>query len=350
MQGTMLGVPVEGMRILVVDDDVGVLSLLRAQLESQGFTDVVTVGSPVAALKAAAEQRPELVLLDLHMPEMSGFDVIAALAEIFDPPPPVIMLTGDAAPETRYRALSSGARDFLLKPLDALEIRLRVTNLLRSTWLERALAKERDALESRIRDRTFELEQARAEVVERLAIAAEFRDDDTQQHARRIGQMASQIAAAARASARLAREILRAAPLHDVGKIAIPDSVLLKPGPLTPAERSMIEMHCRTGAEILGGSESRLLQMAAQIALTHHERWDGSGYPERLSGDRIPLVGRIVAIADVYDALVHERPYKRAWSREDALDAIRDGAGSAFDPRLVETFLSLDVSVIAQPG
>jgi putative two-component system response regulator len=188
---------------------------------------------------------------------------------------------------------------------------------------------------------TPELDLARTETLERLARAAEFRDDDTQQHAERIGLLAAMVGAELGLSAGRVDDLRRAAPLHDVGKLAVPDAILLKPGRLDAAEFAIMRRHTTAGARILAGSSSPVLRLAEQIAMTHHERWDGGGYPRGLSGDSIPLAGRIVAVVDVFDALTHERPYKDAWPVERAIAEIATGAGTQFDPRVVEAFLAL---------
>jgi hypothetical protein len=204
---------------------------------------------------------------------------------------------------------------------------------------EQRLADNARALESMIVERTAELDAARAEMLRRLAIAAEYRDDETFQHTERVGELAARIGAELGFSTAQVRVLRAAAPLHDIGKLAIPDNILLKPGKLSPEEFEIIKTHTIRGAHLLSGSSSAVLQRASAIALTHHERWDGTGYPQCLAGERIPLAGRIVAVADVFDALTHERPYKSAWTRERAIAEIRSGSGTQFDPAVVEAFL-----------
>jgi putative two-component system response regulator len=252
----------------------------------------------------------------------------------------VIVLTGDTTRETRRRALAAGARDFITKPFDSEEVCLRVANHLAMRHIELKLKSHGDELERRVQERTGELEQARLEVVDRLAMAAEFRDDDTHQHAQRIGNTAALLAAALDPpNVELMR---RAAPLHDIGKIAIPDAILLKPGRLTDAEFVAIKSHTVIGGKILSGGKSQLLRKAEEIALAHHERWDGRGYPAGLAAEQIPPSGRLVAVADVFDALTHERPYKQAWSVERAVEEISQRAGYDFDPAVVAVFQTLD--------
>jgi len=207
---------------------------------------------------------------------------------------------------------------------------------------EMALQNQSDLLERTVRERTGELEESRLETLQRLAITAEYRDDATYQHTERVGRTSALIARRLGLSEEMVTLIRRAAPLHDIGKVGIPDNVLLKPGGLTPAEWKLMKRHTEMGARILGKGSFPVLQMAQEISLNHHERWDGGGYPNGRVGDAIPLVGRIVAVADVFDALTHERPYKAAWSIEEAIEEIENGRGTQFDPRVVDAFMSLD--------
>jgi putative two-component system response regulator len=254
------------------------------------------------------------------------------LAEAPDAAAPILVLTADITTAAKHRALKEGARDFLTKPLDEIEVLLRIKNLLENRF-------HHILLEKRVQERTQDLEKSQMEVLQRLALAAEYRDDDTRLHTRRVGQIARHIALALGWSAEQADLIFRASPLHDVGKIGIADAILLKPGKLTEEESTVMKQHTLIGGKILSESDSSWLQLAEEIALTHHERWDGTGYPAGLAGEDIPLVGRIVAVADVFDALTHERPYKHAWSTEEALAEIKKQSGRQFDPHVVEAFL-----------
>ncbi len=237
------------------------------------------------------------------------------------------------------RCLKQGASDFVAKPFDEIEIELRVANLLRSWTLFVDVRGKNDELEARVRRRTASLEAAHHEILERLARAAEFRDDDTGQHTQRVGDLAADLAMRLGLSHRDVELIRRAAPLHDVGKIAIPDAVLLKPGKLTPEEFSVIKTHSAAGAKLLGGSDIPLLVCAQEIAHYHHESWDGTGYPAGLKAEAIPLAARVTCVADVFDALTHERPYKSAWPLEKAYVEIESLSGSKFDPAIVRAFL-----------
>ena len=330
--------------ILAVDDEESNLLLLRQILERDGYINVETTTEPLRVAEMFAKCRPRLVLLDLHMPQIDGFELMERLATMTGERRSIayLVLTADATEETKRRALSMGARDFLTKPLDRTELLLRVRNLLRVEDLQDRLFERNANLEDEVAERTRDLEQARLEILERLALAGEFRDDDTQEHARRIGRTCALVAMELGLPNREIELIQRAAPLHDIGKVGLPDAILLKPGRLTDGEFETMKTHTTIGAEILSGSSSPVLAMAEQIALTHHERWDGHGYPHGLSGEYIPLPGRIVSVADVFDALTHERPYKRAWPLHEALAEISQQAGRQFDPDVLQAFSRLD--------
>jgi putative two-component system response regulator len=276
------------------------------------------------------------------MPYLDGFEVMNQLRArvplgIFLP---ILVLTADITPETKRKALDEGATDFLTKPFDQTEVVLRIRNLLRTRVLHLQLQDQNHLLEQKVRERTIELEETQIEILERLALAAEYRDDDTGEHTKRVGQMSAQIAQALGLSNAEVELIRRAAPLHDVGKIAIPDSILLKPGKLTPEEFELMKTHTTVGAKMLSGGRFPLLQRAEEIALTHHERWDGTGYAG-LKGESIPIAGRIVAVADVFDALTSARPYKEAWPRAKAIEEVQRQSGRQFDQSVVEAFLKV---------
>lgn len=331
-----------GSRILVVDDTESNLVLLEAILEDLGYSEVVTLDDPYRAVATCSAYDPDLLLLDLHMPGMSGLDVIAAVRERrSETYLPILMLTADISSEAKVRALSTGANDFLTKPFDRTEVELRIRNLLQIRHLHLSLQNQNAQLEQKVAKRTEQLNAIKIELLERLAMAAEFRDDQTGQHTQRVGRTCALIASALSLPPEEIELIRRAAPLHDVGKIGIPDAVLLKAGPLSPAERQLMKRHTAIGAKLLSDSNSETLRLAEQIAATHHERWDGTGYGNKLSGDAIPLPGRILSVADVFDALTHERPYKTAWPVEDAVEEIRQQRGRQFDPSVVDAFLDI---------
>ena len=338
------GATLKHLPILAVDDEESNLLLLRQILERDGYTNVDTTTEPSRVPGMFAKSRPRLVLLDLHMPEMDGFELMERLDTMSGERRSIafLVLTADATEATKRRALSMGARDFLTKPLDRIELLLRVRNLLHVEDLQDRLFEQNANLEDEVAERTRDLEQARLEILERLALACEYRDDDTQEHAWRIGRTCALLAIGLGLPDREVELIRRAAPLHDVGKVGIPDAILLKPGKLSGEEFETIKTHTTIGAEILSGSRNPLLVMAEQIALTHHERWDGQGYPRRLRSEQIPLSGRIVAVADVFDALTHDRPYKEAWAVREAVAEIFHQAGRQFDADVVAAFSRLE--------
>jgi putative two-component system response regulator len=329
-------------RILLIDDESSNLRVLTRILARAGFRQVTAEASPVRGLTLFEELAPDLVLLDLHMSEMSGFDVLEQLRSRIPPQSylPILVLTGDDTTVAKQRALTLGAKDFITKPFDTTEVVLRIRNLLETRSLHLLLADQNRLLEARVLDRTRELNEAQIEMLQRLAAAAEVRDDDTGQHTQRVGEVSGWLARAHGLSEARANLIRRAAPLHDVGKIGVPDEILRKPGRLTEAEYDLMKTHTLVGARILTNGHSELLHVAERIARSHHERWDGSGYPDGLAGEAIPLEARLVAVADFSDALSHDRPYRPALPLGKVLGMIRESSGHHFDPRLVEVFLS----------
>jgi putative two-component system response regulator len=338
-------------RILVVDDQDANALLLQAVLSRAGYTGVELLSDPLTVAQRCSEQPPDLLLLDWHMPGRSGPEILEDIAFLTEEPNwmPVLVLTADIAPDTKRRALSLGARDFLTKPIDVPEVLLRVRNLLQTRYLRLELQRNNDLLHERVSQRTLELEDAKLEMLDRLALAAEYRDDATGQHADRIGHTTELLALELGLEKAGATLIGQAARLHDIGKIGISDALLLKPGKYTEDEMREMELHAEIGSRILSGSTHELLRMAEQIALTHHERWDGRGYPSGLAGAAIPLSGRIVTVADVFDALTHRRPYKEAWPVEAAVGEILGAAGTKFDPQVIDAFARLDHPALVQP-
>lgn len=326
--------------ILIIDDQPSNVKLLEKLLRVGGYTNVVGVTSPQEGVDLYRVQGFDLVLLDIRMPGMSGFEVMARLKEIEGGSYiPVLVLTAQTDPETRFRALEVGAKDFLTKPFDRIEVLSRIRNLLEVRLLHNDVRDQNRLLEEKVRERTKELLDTRLEVIRRLARASEFRDNETGLHIIRMSKYAELIARHAGLSSERCDMILNASPMHDVGKLGIPDHILKKPSKLEPDEWEVMKSHTLIGGALLAGSDMALLQIAQQIALTHHEKWDGSGYPAGLRGEDIPLEGRITAIADVFDALTSVRPYKQAWTTEAAVEEIRSQAGRHFDAELVGVFL-----------
>ncbi len=325
--------------IHIVDDEPANLKLLDKMLGAQGYRNLVLIQDPREVLAHYNERRPDLILLDINMPHMDGFAVLKALRELNDPlMPPVLVLTAQHGRDFLLRALNSGARDFVGKPFDRLELLARVRNLLDAHMAHRLVHEQKNVLDELVRQRTDELRQTRLSVVRRLGRAAEYRDNETGNHILRMSQISELLARKLGWNEADCELMLNASPMHDIGKIGIPDEILLKPGKLDPAQWEIMKNHAAIGAELLEGDDSDLLTMARTIALTHHEKWDGNGYPSGLAGEEIPQAGRIVAVADVFDALTSSRPYKKPWPVDEAVNYIRDNAGSHFDPAVVAQF------------
>lgn len=334
--------PYEDAKVLMVDDEQYNLDLLEAILRKDGYRRLICSTDSRQVLPLFLDQQPDILLLDLRMPNFDGMSVLHQIVPRIPEGTyfPILVITSELTPEVKHQALTEGAHDFLTKPYDRSEILLRVRNLLTTRFLTQRLEHENERLEAMVRERTSELDLAQLEILQRLEKAAEYRDDETGQHTKRIGRLAafiSEVMGWIPAQVELMR---RAAPLHDLGKIGVPDHILLKEGQLTPEEFEVIKDHVTIGAKTLSGSQSPLLQLAETIALTHHERWDGNGYL-RLKKEEIPLPGRIVTVADVFDALTHKRPYKEAWPIERARAEILAKAGRYFDPQVVEAFFKV---------
>jgi putative two-component system response regulator len=327
-------------RILVVDDQEANVMLLERLLAASGYTNVMSTMDPRQVLLIFGKFQPDLILLDLNMPHLDGFSVMQQISPRVPEGDylPILVLTADATAETKQKALTMGAKDFLTKPLDATEVVLRIRNLLQTRYLQKQVQNQMELLEEQVQDKTRELEAARVEILHRLAKAAEYRDDPTGEHPKRVGELAGILARAAGMPKAQVELIRLAAPLHDVGKIGVPDAILRKPARLTSDEFEQVKQHTSLGARLLSGSQLPLLQLAEEIALYHHERWDGTGYAS-LGEQAIPMAARIVAIADTFDVMTHDRPYRAAVSKEDALAEVSRQSGKQFDPRLVEVFL-----------
>lgn len=318
--------------LLVVDDDAIIRELLVSMLS--GAYRVLVARDGEQALQAARRGGIDLILLDLVMPVLGGFEVCRALKD--DPGTaaiPVVFLTAERDSKGEALGFRFGAADYITKPFTAETVRARIRNQL-------ALSNQQRQLEVMVQKRTRKLEQAGVEMLRQLGRAAGLRDGHTGEHVAMVGAYAYHIARQAGLSERQAELIRTAAPLHDLGKIGVPEYILLKPGPLDPDEWSVVHTHCEVGYRIIGEHESELLRTAALCAYCHHERWDGAGYPRGLSGESIPLAARILAVADVFDALTSERPYKKAWTVEAAVAEMVGCAGAQFDPFVVDAFLS----------
>jgi putative two-component system response regulator len=329
------------MRIAIIDDNLVNLKLMESLVKRASDFSPHLFQDSGQGLAWCLENSPDLLIVDYMMPPPDGLEFIRRFRAVpTNADIPVLMITADHEKETRYAALEAGANDFLTKPIDNAEFRARLRNMLSLRRNQRALEDRAAWLAEKVAEATSEILDREREMITRLSRAAEFRDPETGAHIMRMAHYSRLIAAQLGLHKEDQDLILGASPMHDVGKIAIPDHILLKPGRLDDEEMVVMKTHAEKGYEILRGSKSRLLDLAALIAWTHHEKFDGSGYPRGLKGEDIPLPGRIVAVADVFDALTSERPYKKAWEIETAIQWLQDQAGQHFDPACVEAFLS----------
>lgn len=352
-----------GGKIMIVDDEELNILVFREYLHAAGYQNIIHTDNPLTALDLALQHRPDVLLLDVMMPGMSGLEVLASLAA--DPAfqhLPVLILTASTDNEIKQAALALGATDFLPKPIDPNDLVPRVRNALVTKFYKDRLARHAEELEEQVRLRTAQLESSRRDVVYCLARAAEFRDNCTGQHVIRVGRYVGVIARAIQYPHADIELLELAAQLHDVGKIGIPDHILKKPDRLDPQEFAEMQKHCQMGLRIIQPSDqegqsdlrldgsmnetyhhdynSPLLRLAALIAASHHERWDGAGYPQGLRGEAIPIESRMTAVADVFDALSSPRQYKRAFSLQECIRLLKEGSGTQFDPAVMNAFLS----------
>lgn len=341
-------------KILVVDDEERNLRLMEAMLIPLGY-EVLKALDGEEALNKVQEHSPDVILLDIMMPRMDGFEVARRLKEKEETRIiPIVMVTALREVEDRVKALALGADDFLSKPVEKTELRARVQSLVKVKAYHDSQRNYQKDLEAEVAQKTEQirknlekLKEASLNTIMRLARAAEYKDEDTGAHILRMSSYASAIARYLNTGDNPAQWLLYAAPMHDIGKIGIPDRILLKPGKLSPEEWEIMKKHTIIGGHILEGARTGYEKLAQIIALTHHEKWDGSGYPKGLKGKEIPLVGRITAIADVFDALTSKRPYKEAFSVDKSFAIIREGLGSHFDPQVVEAFFSVESEILA---
>jgi putative two-component system response regulator len=349
--------------IMLIDDEPINIKVARRYLQEAGYKDFIAVTDSTIAMDEILAHKPDVIVLDVMMPRMNGIELLTSIrtspqtAHI-----PVLILTANCERETRLRALDAGATDFLEKPVDPAELLPRVRNSLTIKAHHDHLERQAEELEAAVQKRTAELAASRLEVVQCLARAAEFRDDNTGRHVLRVGRYAGVIGRSLGLAEEFVNLLELAAQLHDVGKIGIPDSVLLKAGSLTPEEFDIVQRHCgfgkrvfesateqesfalrqhsKLGAQMLNCTSSPLIQIAARTALTHHERWDGTGYPLGLAGEDIPIEGRITAVADVFDALSSRRPYKPAFPLAKCFQILEEGRAKHFDPAVLDAFMS----------
>lgn len=363
-------------RILVIDDETLIIRVVSRFLQSHGFQNIDSISDPRKALTKVDEFKPDLILLDIMMPYIGGLDVLRAItAREKGNHLPVIILSAASDVDTKREALALGATEFLAKPVDPNDLILRVRNALVVKAHNNQLANHARVLEAQVYQRTAQLRKSREQIVHALAKAAEFRDNETGMHVIRVGKIAALLAQELGFDTEYCRQVELAAQLHDVGKIGIPDAILLTPHRLTASQFEIMKRHCQIGCHIVDqlmdgnplhrkawctpqhAAESRsddldrdaiLMTLAANITRTHHEKWNGTGYPEGLQGDEIPIEGRITSVADVFDALTSKRPYKDPFSDAESFEIIRQESGNAFDPQVVDAFLQRkhDVSLI----
>ena len=348
-------------KIMIVDDEDLVIRVVRRFLSADGYTQFVTLTDPREALEAICREEPDVVLLDIMMPHITGLDLLKvrqktpSLQHI-----PFIILSANSENQIKREALEMGATDFLGKPVDPSDLTVRVQNALTVKRHHDHLANHAHELEKQVRIRTEQLERSREQIIHCLARAAEYRDNETGEHVIRVGKYCAVIADQLGFPPQYCREIELAAQLHDVGKIGIPDSVLLNPGKLSREEFEVMKTHCNMGTQIMeplanpdgnrirrhadvggiimDGVDSPMLELAAVIARTHHEKWDGTGYPNQIKGENIPIEGRICCVADVYDALCSERPYKPKFPIKKCLEIMLSERGTRFDPAILDAF------------
>ncbi len=326
-------------QVLIIDDTEINLILFSALVKKLDDCEPRTFAQAIDGLVWVQEHVPDLVIVDYMMPDIDGLEFIRRLREI----PgrewvPVLMITANDQKQLRYRALDMGANDFLTKPVDKVEFLARTRNMLVVSDARKQLADRAAWLAEEVRKATHEILERERETVIRLCRAAEYRDPETGAHILRMAHFSRLISRELSLPLEEQELLLEAAPLHDIGKVGIADKILLKPGRLDGEEFEIMKQHAVFGYELLKGSSSRVLQAGAEIARGHHEKFDGSGYPNGLQGDDIPIFSRIVAVADVFDALTSERPYKQAWTVEAAADFLREGSGKHFDPACIDAF------------
>ncbi len=328
-------------KVAIVDDAEINLVLFQALIKRMGDCESICFADALQGLDWAKQHDFDLLICDYMMPGLDGIEFIGQLRAMPDKKNlPILMITANDQKQIRYRALDAGETDFLTKPVDKVEFMARANNMLQLGASRKALADRAAWLAEEVKKATAEIVRRERETVIRLSKAAEYRDPETGAHILRMANYSELIARALGLPKADQELLLEAAPMHDIGKVGIADHILLKPGRLTPEEFEVMKRHAAFGYEILKGSQSRVLQAGAEIARDHHEKFDGTGYPNNLVGDAIPIFSRIVAVADVFDALTSERPYKKAWSLERASEHIKASSGTHFDPQCVDAFFA----------
>ncbi|OGP66624.1 MAG: two-component system response regulator [Deltaproteobacteria bacterium RBG_16_44_11] len=340
--------------ILVVDDQPQNIELLEAHLVPQGY-EIIKAANGEEALEKLSGNQTDLILLDVMMPGMDGFEVTRRIRQDNKQRLlPIILVTALRETQDRVKGIEAGCDDFISKPVDKMELLARVRSLLKVKAYNDLMSNYQKELEAEVTKRTEELKHALERIkaasldtIYRLSMASEYKDEDTGAHIKRMSRYSAAVARRMGLTESAIETILYAAPMHDVGKIGIPDQILMKPGRLDPAEWEIMKKHTIIGAKILEGSDAEFIRLGETIAQAHHEKWDGSGYPNMLKGIGIPIAGRITAIADVFDALTSKRPYKEPFSVKKSLAIIREGRGSHFDPDVVDAFFAVLDEILA---
>lgn len=329
-------------KLLLVDDEAHCTKLMEAFLRQAGYSRITMTNDARQALELFQQVKPDLVALDMRMPHMDGFEVMRQLRQVIpaDDYVPILIVTGELDAPTKHKALAEGANDFINKPVDATEVVLRIKNQLQTRRLHNQLQMHNEHLEAQVRLRTKVVEQTQLDLLNRLVLASEYRYDPKGAHAWRVGRVAMLLADMKGLPPEQVDMIKKTAPLHDVGKIGLLDSIVMKEGTYTAPEWEAMKTHTKIGSKLLADSRSPLLMMAREIALTHHERWDGTGY-HRLKEVQTPLLGRIVALADAFDVMTHARSYKDPLNLAEARAEIERHAGTQFDPDLSALFVRL---------
>lgn len=335
-------------KILIVDDKPVNVMLLEELLDEEGYTNVISTTDSREVVDLYKNEEIDIILLDIRMPYLDGIQVMKQLAEVVGKSDylPILVLTAQTDMETRQQALAAGARDFITKPFQPWEVTQRIHNMLETRWFYNSHRNRADILEEEVRKRTQQIRDTQLEIINRLGRAGEYRDNETGAHVVRMSKSCRLLALAAGLGDEFASRILHASPMHDVGKIGVPDQILLKPGRLDDAEREVMCRHVEIGVDIIGEYDNPMIEMARRIALTHHEKWDGTGYPNKLKAEEIPIEGRIAALCDVFDALTSERPYKEAWSIEKAIKFLEENKETHFDPELTDLFIGIIPAVV----
>lgn len=327
------------LKVLIVEDSHANLMLMEMLVRQTPGCTAITYADPLKVIAEMDRLEFDIALVDFRLPGMDGIELLTALRNVprFEEKP-IVMVTADREAHIRLRAIKAGAVEFLHKPIEPIEFKARLGNLVRLCEVQRKLADQAAWLRTEVDKATKELREREEEIISRLTLAAGYKDRETAAHTKRMAIYSAMIARELGLKEELCRDIQLAAPMHDIGKVGIRDDVLLKDSGLDEGERTHINEHAEIGASILHGSKCGLLRLAAEIALAHHERWDGAGYPLQLAGKSIPLVARIASVADVFDALTSDRPYKAAWSVDRAFAFLRQEAGAQFDPDCVAAF------------